>query len=72
MNKEKNTLADLDDLHFRLSCGVGLIGAVHECIEHGAFKSEAYVDALFGAYDYLDDLVKQMKEVIDLEFESNK
>lgn len=65
MNREKNLSCEMDDICFRLSCGVGMVMAVHECIEHGDLKSESYSDALFGAYDYLSDLVKEMRNTLD-------
>ena len=65
MSAKKWTLGEMDDICFRLSCGVGMVMAVHECIERGDLKSESYSDALFGAYDYLSNLVKEMRGVID-------
>lgn len=65
MSAKKYPLHEMDDICFRLSCGVGMVAAVHECIEHGDLKSESYSDALFGAYDYLSDLVKEMRNTLD-------
>lgn len=72
MNREKNLLCEMDDICFRMSCGVGLISAVHECIEHGDFQERAYADALFGAFDYMSGLVKEMRTVIDSSFSEGK
>lgn len=65
MNREKSLLCEMDDICLRLSCGVCMLVAVHECIEHGDLKRESYSDALFGTYNYLSDLVKEMRSVID-------
>lgn len=58
-------LGKMDDICFRMSCAVGLIEAVHECIEHGYNESESYSDALYGASDYLSGLVDEMRGVVN-------
>lgn len=68
MSAKKYPMCEMDDICFRLSCGVGMIAAVHECIEHGDFQEISYADALFGAYDYMSGLVKEMRSVIDSSF----
>ena len=42
-------LADLDDLQYRMECGIGLFDAVRECMTGRSDGGKEYQDALFGA-----------------------
>lgn len=65
MSAKKWTLGEMDDICFRLSCGVGMVMAVHECLERGDFQERAYADALYGTFDYMSGPVKEMRGIID-------
>lgn len=58
-------LSDMDDLQFRVECGVDIVSALHECIEHGDFQPRNYANALYGAYVYLNSLSEEMRSRID-------
>ena len=65
-------LSDMDDLQFRVKCGVNMISALHECNEHGDFQPRSYADALYGAWDYLDSLSREMRSHIDAVYLENR
>lgn len=65
-------LSDMDDLQFRVECGVNMISALHECIEHGDFQPRNYANALYGAWDYLDSLSREMRNRIDAVYSENR
>lgn len=67
VEKENSTyfLSDMDALQFRVECGVDIVSALHECIEHGDFQPRSYANALYGAWTYLDSLSKEMRSRID-------
>lgn len=70
--KYKNLLADLDDLQYRMDCGNGLVGAVHEAMRSGNSTAEAYLDALYGAHLYLGTLIDEMSGLVDVLLEEEK
>lgn len=65
MQKIDRLRRDADDIQFRMSCGIAAVGAVHEVMESGASTAESYVDALYGAYDYLHMLNNELRRAID-------
>lgn len=61
-------LADLDDLHFRMECGRGLLDAVHECMTGRTDGGKDYHDALFGAILFVDSLTKELRTIVDEQY----
>ncbi len=56
-------LTSVEDIQFRMSCGIDTIVAVHELMDGaGASTAESYTDALYCAYDYLRMLNNQLQE----------
>lgn len=53
--------SDLDGLHYRLECAANLINAVHSAMVCGDFWADPFTNALYGAMDYLDSLVDEVK-----------
>ena len=72
MSAKKYPMCDLDDIQFRMECGVGILEALHECVEHGELEAQSYADALFGAYDYLSGLTREMRTAVDDLFSERK
>lgn len=62
---EYKTIHDLDDAGFRLKCAVDVIGVIHTAMECGAFQSEEYRDALYGAYDHLRNLCDEIRMCVE-------
>lgn len=65
MECKRDPLNDVDDIQFRLSCGIGALLAVHTAMESGPSDPKCSFDALFGVYDYLGMLNNQLHECID-------
>ena len=59
------TVNKVEDLAFKLACGVNLLSALHEAIEYGKTDAESYKDGLFGAYEYISDIQEQIQAVVD-------
>lgn len=55
----------VDDLNFKLACGVNILGAIHEAIEYGSLDAISYKDGLFGVYDYIGIIQEQIQAVLD-------
>lgn len=56
---------DVDDIQFRLSCGIWALNAVHTAMEFGPYPADTYTDAIFGIYDYLSDINAELRDGID-------
>jgi len=66
MNQKKEySIGDVDDIQFRLSCGIDAVCSIHEAMENGSFTAEGHLDALYGAYDYLRMLNDMLRETVD-------
>lgn len=65
MNDKKCFVADLDDIQFRMSCGIDAVCAIHEAMETGDFTAESHLDALYGAYDHLHMLNDRLRQIVD-------
>ena len=58
-------LNKVDDLNFRLACGVNLLVSLHEAMEYGTLGAEAYKDGLFGAFEYIDCIREEIQAAVD-------
>ena len=67
MNPEKymSAINEVDDLNFKLGCGVTILSAIHDAMERGNLDAICYKDGLFGAYDYISAIQEQIQAVID-------
>ncbi len=63
--KEFNILGDVDEIQFRLSCGITMLGAIHTAMEEGSFAADSYLDAICCVYDYLSDVSKELRQGIN-------
>lgn len=61
-------LCEIDEIQFRLSCGVAALGAVHTAMVEGPFGSGGYGDALFCVYDYLTNVNQELQTAVDIAF----
>lgn len=61
-----------DEWHFRLECGVKNVMAVHEAMSDGNFSGADAAPALFAAWDYLNNLQREFREMLDKYFEQEK
>ena len=64
MEEKKNLFWDLDDLQYRMHCGVDILYAVHECMESGTSNAKDYTDALFGACLYMESISKEIESLV--------
>lgn len=55
--------AKLDSLQFDLECAVRIVGAIHSAMVAGDFEASEYCDPLYGAYNYLWVLLKELKSL---------
>lgn len=58
-------LNELDELCFRLQCGTNAVGAIHEAMVNGLCTAESWLDALFAACLFLNDVHKDFRQLID-------
>lgn len=63
--EHKYPLATIDDVQFRLSCGIDAICSIHTAMTEGPFCADGYGNAIFGAVDYLRVLNEELRECID-------
>ena len=63
--KKEYSIQDVDDIQFRMSCGIGAVFAIHEAMGSGTLTAETHLDALYGAYDYLHILNDQLRQIVD-------
>ena len=73
MNFKKcmTAINDIEDLNFRLSCGVGMLSAVHEAMVYGTLDAGEWKDALFGIYEYLSSVQEEIQKAVDDCYEQN-
>lgn len=57
--------ANLDDLHYRMECGVAIVGAIHTALTEGETTGEEWHDALFGAYSLLRQMNSELRSEVD-------
>ena len=67
MNPEKciRAINAVDDLNFKLACGVNLLSAIHEAMECGQMEASSYTNGLFGVYDYISTIQEEIQAVLD-------
>ena len=65
MKENNRAIRELDDIQTRITCGIDMVGAVQELMEAGPSTPESCTAALFGAWDYLRMLNKELAETID-------
>ena len=63
--KKNVNMAELDNLAFRLGCAVRALCATHDAMESGGFEPKTYIPAIFGNYNHLDTLVKELRGMIE-------
>lgn len=66
--KERVFAVQADEWHFRLECGVKNVMAVHEAMSDGNFSGADAAPALFAAWDYLNNLQREFREMLDSYF----
>ena len=64
------TLSEVDEIQFRLSCGIAALNAIHLAMTEGSL--EVGPDALYGVYDYLAGVNKELRREIDSGFKGLK
>lgn len=66
--KESGFAVQADEWHFRLECAVKNVMAVHEAMSEGHFSGADAQPALFAAWDYLDNLQREFRGMLDSYF----
>ena len=59
------SVADVDDIAFRLECGVKVLFSIHIELESGDSHAKDVAPAVYGAYDHLSMLVKELRQLLD-------
>lgn len=72
MSKSRFPLGDADSVQYRMKCGIDILGAIQEAMECGKSDISAYIDAVYGIYDYLFSLNDELRESIDACFEEQR
>lgn len=72
MDKSPSRLLDVDILCYNIECGVNLVSAVHTAMTEGPYAAGEFTDALYAAFDYLDDKQKQLRAAVDGLFEERR
>lgn len=65
IKKEQGLLSQADSLCYNIERGVNLLLAVHEAMTEGSGTAESFTDALFVAFEYLNDKQKVLRAVVD-------
>lgn len=65
MGKHEYPLLDLDEFVYRISSATAILEVVHMAMETGPNEAASYLDALYGAYDYLNYIQKEMRECVE-------
>ncbi len=66
--KEFNLAFQADEWYYRLGCAVRNVFAVHTAMECGNFSEGDLLPALFAAGDYLDNLQREFRGMLDSYF----
>nr|DAZ02805.1 MAG TPA: hypothetical protein [Caudoviricetes sp.] len=64
-SKTTINLSELDELRYRLQCGANAVNAIHEAMVNGARTAESWLDALFAACLFLNDIHEDFRQLID-------
>lgn len=65
----KEPMMELDTARNQLKCGTDILWAIHIAMTEGSSKSEDYADALYGAWNYLSTICKEISSCVDDCFE---
>lgn len=69
MNSNNTNIAsivsELEDVHVRLVCGTDMMVALQEAMSTGTLTPKTTKNALWGVFDYIDLLVKEMGKQVD-------
>lgn len=69
MNSNNTNIAsivsELEDVHVRLVCGTDMMVALHEAMDKDTLTPKTAKNALWGLFDYIDLLVKEMGKQVD-------
>lgn len=64
MNSNSTNIAsivsELEDIHVRLVCGTDMMVALQEAMSTGTLTPQTTKNAMWGIFDYIDLLVKEM------------
>lgn len=66
MDRATKALFEIEDLQFRMSCAIRLLGVIQEDMETGSVAVEYHSELAFGVYDYLDMLNREMRKQIEI------
>lgn len=58
-------VSELEDIHVRLVCGTDMMVALQEAMSAGTLTPQTAKNALWGVFDYIDLLVKEMGKQVD-------
>lgn len=72
MKEKRDPRRELEDIRFRLGCGMCALAAVHDVMENGPSCPENYMDGLYGVWDYLNSLVERMDESVNALFSEDR
>ena len=59
-------VSELEDIHVRLVCGTDMMVALQEAMSAGTLTPQTTKNALWGVFDYIDLLVKEMGKQVDV------
>lgn len=63
--KKSVSMAELDNLAYRLECAVAALSVTHGAMTSGGFDLKAYIPAIFSHYNYLTILVDELRGMIE-------
>lgn len=66
------SVADVDDIAFRLECGVKVLFSIHIELESGDSHAKDVAPAVYGAYGHLAMLVQELRQLLDAPPESEE
>lgn len=55
----------LDKVLTRLTCGIAMIGVIHDTLLNGSCDAGSYTDAIYGTLLFLYDVESKFHEVLD-------
>lgn len=67
MNPEKcvEAIRAIDDLNYKLRCGLNMVDAIREAVEYGKLDAKEWKDGLFAAHEYLASVQADIQEAVD-------
>lgn len=70
--KVNTTMQQVENLQLRFGYGLNVLGALFEAMAYGASDLESYTDAVYGVYDYLQGINKEMSGVLEAYYGSSR